>query len=231
MPQSKLNTFTITYDNSEEYHHLKNEIYTQDTYFFETDTTQPVIIDAGAHIGLATLYFKRYYPSSRVIAIEPNPESYQLLTKNIWDNNLSDVETFQVALSDNTGTTMFYRDTTPDHWWSTAGIVDGSWNRTQQSEGMPIPTQTLNHFLTQPIDFLKMDIEGAEQAVLIAAGDHLKKVKHMMVEFHPHPNQSLPTLLEFLQKQGFEYQLWRKGQPVKASHARGLVIIEATFAS
>ncbi|MFZ1721277.1 MAG: hypothetical protein WAU07_02110, partial [Microgenomates group bacterium] len=55
---SKVSNFTLFHANSEEYHQLKREIFTQDSYFFESDSPTPKIIDAGAHIGIATLYFK-----------------------------------------------------------------------------------------------------------------------------------------------------------------------------
>ncbi len=108
MNSSRLNKYTIYHNNSEEYHNLKREVFTSDLYYFETENPQPVIIDAGAHIGLATLYFKQLYPGAQITALEPNPESFQLLEKNLFENMIDDVTTVQVALSDHSGEEHFF---------------------------------------------------------------------------------------------------------------------------
>lgn len=224
---AKLGSFTISFHNSEEYHHLKQEIFTQDGYYFETDNPSPVIIDAGAHIGLATLYFKKLYPAAHITAIEPHPENFTLLEKNVFENQLADVQLVQAALNTSPGHTTLYADRSNQRWFSTAGFIEGAWNRQQKSEALTVPTLPLSDFLQQPIDFLKLDIEGAELAVLTAAGNNLTKVKHMMIEFHPGSSQSLIGLLETLTKLGFRTRLWKHGQEVRPEKIHGLVLVEA----
>lgn len=227
MLTSKVGEFSVFYDNSEEFHHIKQEIFTHNSYYFETDHDTPVIIDAGAHIGLATLYFKRLYPHTQVIAIEPNPHTFQLLKRNIEENQLHDVALHQVALAPHAGQQPFYLDSTPLHWWSTAGFIQGAWNHQQQSQEMKVSTQPLTHFLTQPITLLKLDIEGAEQAVLQASADRLHLIQHMIIEFHPHAQQSLPRLTDFLTRHRFSVTLWQNGQETTPEKAKGLVLVEA----
>jgi FkbM family methyltransferase len=227
MPSTKLQQFVVSYTNSEEYHRLKTEIFTHDCYYFETDNPTPRIIDAGAHIGLATLYFKKLYPAAQIIAIEPHPANLELLEKNIWENNLEDIEVVPVALSRTAGQQEYFSDASRDAWFSTAGFLQGAWNQGQNSQSSQVKTETLGAFLQEPIDFLKMDIEGAEQEVLQAAGDQLGMVKHLMVEFHPHPGQDLVNLVTFLQERGFTTTVWKDGQEVKPKHVRGLVLVEA----
>ena len=112
MKSSRLNNYTIYYNHSEEYHLLKREIFTQDLYHFETVQPAPFIIDAGAHIGLSTLYFKMLYPSSRIIAIEPHPENFKILEKNIYENQIEGVTLVQAALSDRSGINKLFFDKT-----------------------------------------------------------------------------------------------------------------------
>lgn len=226
MATAKLGNFTIHFKNSEEYHNLKQEIFTKDTYYFETDNPAPLIIDAGAHIGLATLYFKKLYPAARVIAIEPHPENIKLLEQNIFENQLDDVMVVPAALDIQEGNTAFYADASGRHWFSTAGFTEGSWNKQQQSQSLMVPTLPLSNFLQEPVDFLKMDIEGAEQAVLNTARERLPQIKHLMIEFHP-GQQSLVKLVELLEQQGFRVQLWKDGKEIPAKKARGLILIEA----
>jgi len=60
-----------------------NEIYLQEVYKFCTDQIDPLIIDAGANIGLSLIYFKRLYPQARIIAYEPDNSIFKLLESNV----------------------------------------------------------------------------------------------------------------------------------------------------
>jgi len=224
---AKLDRYTINFDNSEEYHRLKREVFTEHLYYFETENPQPVIIDAGAHIGMATLYYKKIFPGARIIAIEPHPVSFALLEENVWSNGLSDVESHQVALASKAGQTTFFQDKSPERWFSTASFMAGAWNGDQKSTPLTVATQPLSDFLTQPIECLKMDIEGAELQVLSAAGEKLRTINHIMVEFHPHAGQDIRDLVDLLEKNGFKIQAWKKGLVVNPLEARGLFIIHA----
>ena len=55
-----------------------------------------VIIDAGAHIGLTSAYFADMYPNARIVAIEPEPENFRLLERNIAP--YKNVRTIRAAL-------------------------------------------------------------------------------------------------------------------------------------
>lgn len=227
MASAKLGSYLVHFQNGEEYHRLKQEVFTQDIYYFETDNPTPVIIDAGAHIGLATLYFKRLFPAAQITAIEPHPETVRLLETNIFANHLADVTIVPAALHSTAKPKTLYADKTPNKWLSTAGFTSGAWNRTQTSESLKVPAIPLSLFLDQPIDFLKMDIEGAEQAVLEAAGEKLKQVKHMIIEFHPISNQSALQLVTYLTTLGFTVKTWKKGKEINVLKTSGLFLIEA----
>ncbi len=226
MNSSRLNKYTIYHNNSEEYHNLKREVFTSDLYYFETENPQPVIIDAGAHIGLATLYFKQLYPGAQITALEPNPESFQLLEKNLFENMIDDVTTVQVALSDHSGEEHFFRDETNEWWHSTAGFHKGSWLGTQESDEIFVQTQMLSEYVTGPVDFLKMDIEGAEQKVLFASQEVLPLVKEFHIEFHTHSSQSLVKLVELLEKT-HTVELTKDGRDVVIKRATGLIQVRA----
>jgi FkbM family methyltransferase len=229
MHSTKLAPFTVFYDNAPEYHHLKGEIFTQGIYYFETSNPTPVIIDAGAHIGLSTLYFKKMYPGAVITAIEPFPRNFELLEKNIFENQLTNVSAWNGALADQVGQRQFYADDTKLEWFSTAGFTPGAWNGQQQSAVLSVKTEPLTNFLTQPVDFLKMDIEGAEQEVLMAAEDQLDFVRHLIVEYHPVAWQSLDKLVEFLENQQFKVQVWQHGKAIgNMKRLHGLAYIEAT---
>lgn len=226
MPYSRIKNYTIFYNNSEEYHLLKREIFASDLYYFETKNLQPLIIDAGAHIGMSTLYFKQLYPGSQIIAIEPNPNSFTLLEKNSFENQLDDVTTLQVALSDHVGKEQFHYDNSDQVWYSTASFHKGSWAGTQKSDSRTVQTQLLSTYVTQPVDFLKMDIEGAEQKVLYASRSILPMIQEIHIEFHTHPSQSLSKLVELLEKT-HTVELFKGTQTIPIKKASGLVQIRA----
>jgi FkbM family methyltransferase len=200
MQNSRLQKFNIYYNNSEEYHHLKREVFTSDLYYFETDNPTPFIIDAGAHIGLSTLYFKQLYPGAEIISIEPNSSTFKILETNLFENQIDDVTTINSAISNQIGQEKFYLDETNEQWHSTASFHNGSWVGSQQSEEITVPTITLSSLITKTVDFLKIDIEGAEQKVLKEVEYKLPLVKELQVEFHTHPTQSLKKVIDILER-------------------------------
>lgn len=223
---AKLGLYTVFFRNSEEYHHLKQEIFTQDCYYFETENPAPRIIDAGAHIGMATLYFKKIFPAAQIIAIEPLPQNVEWLEMNVWQNQLSDVEIVPAALAAHEGIADLYFDTAPQPWLISASFTEGAWSHTQQSEKVVVPTLPLASFLEEPVDFLKLDVEGAEEEVLYAAREHLHQIKHCMIEYHPSATQSLDRIVKLLGDLGFQITLWQKGKVI-TQYRKGLAIIEA----
>ena len=223
---SKLQNYRIHYNNSEEYHGLKREIFTADLYYFETENPTPFIIDAGAHIGLSTLYFKQLFAAAQILAIEPNPQSFQFLEQNLFENQITGVETIQAALSDHTGSQTLYLDETSEEWHSAASFHQGSWAGTQKSKTITVPTLLLSELITKPVDFLKLDIEGFEQAVLTEAKDSLSQIKELHIEFHTHKSQSLAKLIELLEKT-HTLELYKGTRIVPLKKATGLVQIRA----
>ncbi|MBU0975044.1 FkbM family methyltransferase, partial [Patescibacteria group bacterium] len=106
----------------------------------------------------------------------------------------------------------------------------GSWVGTQKSTSVTVQTHTLSEFITQPIDFLKMDIEGVEQKVLTTAVESLPLIEQMAIEFHTHKSQSLKKLVEFLEET-HEVELYKGTKIVDVKKAKGLVIVVATVKS
>ena len=165
MPQTKLGPFVVEFTNSEEFHRLKTEIFTHDCYYVELPSAIPLIIDAGAHIGLTTLYFKKAYPGAQILAIEPHPDTFSLLEKNIYNNNLDGVELLNTALSTSDELVTLHEDTSADKWFSTASLQAKAWNGQQQTQPLTVPSLKLNTLLADiddTVELLKLDIEGAE---------------------------------------------------------------------
>ena len=155
-------------------------------HYYELSTHKPLVIDAGANVGSFTIEIKRAFPEARVIAFEPNPETYQKLKENT--KRLHRVRLFQKALSDKNGTTTFFK------WRSGTGIfLDGSlrdttapsyWHTNKKTNAISVPTVRLSRFVNRPVDLLKLDIEGDEGNVLKELGRKLTLVNQISLEYH-----------------------------------------------
>ena len=148
-------------------------------------------------------YFKHIYPQARIIGFEPDPAVFPYLEENVARNGLKDVKLVQAALAAKEGTLAFYSDgkygsTLAEHL--PADIPEG-WTKYE------VPCVRLRDYLTEPVDFLKMNIEGAEWEVLADSEDHLRHVREMVIEYHHLPGlpRTLHEILELLHRQGFEY--------------------------
>ncbi len=230
MPTAKLPPYIIEFTNGEEYHHLKREIWSGHCYYteLEVEDRAPVIIDAGAHIGVSTLYFAKLFSNAQIIAIEPNPITRELLENNIWNNRLEDrVSVLPVALSNQTGSAPLFHLPTKQ-WQLNANLTPQAWNGDKLSESLEVKTVTLSSLLTQPIDIVKLDIEGAELLVLKEARAKLNLVQQLWVEFHPSGNNSLSELTQLLEKQEFKITIWQKEKIITQENARSLCLIHAT---
>jgi FkbM family methyltransferase len=222
MALARVQDFEFEYDNAEEFRLLKTEIFTKHQYYVELETAKPRIIDAGAHIGLATGYFLWLYPLAEVIALEANPRLIPILNRNVTRNQWSGVQVEEGALADKRGTIPFYFDKSPDKWYSVGGIHDGAWNGKQKSWKIEVKCRPLAEYLGAPVDLLKMDIEGAELKVLQAVGERLRVIKHLIMEYHPVAGNALNEVKQTLTRQGFTFEV-KKGR----NKDEGLLMLEA----
>lgn len=215
METTKLGKFNISFINHKELISLKNEIFINENYHFDSTKKTPVIIDAGAHIGLATLYFKSLYPEAKIYAFEPNWQSFELLQTNIEANSLQNIALFNKGLAVKEGIKTFYIDGTEEGWDSTASLYKGTWLGTKVSSEIKVQMICLSTFLAsikeKEIDLLKLDIEGSEQAVLKEAGAYLSKVKNIILEFHPIKGNDLSKVIKLLTKAGFKTEIKEDG--------------------
>lgn len=151
---------------------------------YECDLARPpcVIVDAGANIGLASIFYANEYPNARIIALEPEPSNYAMLIKNtapypnitpvnaaLWGND----EEIQV-IDPGRGHIAFQT-------CGTAASLAGTVVRT--AEGVTVGRLMAN-FGIASIDLLKIDIEGAEREVFGSAGDWISRVGVIAAELH-----------------------------------------------
>lgn len=226
MQSSRLRKFQVWYENSKEYHSLKREIFGKDVYYVELNKKDPLIIDVGAHIGISTLYFKMLFPKSKIIAIEPISSSVNLLRKNIEVNRLENVEVIEVAVGKERGAKSFFVDTN-DEWLSSSSFFEGAWNNTQENREVNVEVIKLSDLINEKVDLLKLDIERAEEEVLLSLGGKLSLVEHILFEYHPQRKKTPEKIISELEKYGFGVKFYKRGREVNWKRTKGLLMGEA----
>ncbi len=189
------------------------EIYIHNDYLFHTGKKSPFIIDCGSNMGMAVIYFKKLYPGSVIYAFEPHKETYDLLVKNVLDNKLRDVRVFNKALSAKKGKINFYTDKENPGALGMSTIKEKARLNTKQE----VECDKLSSYIEKQVDFLKMDIEGAENTVIEELGKKgkLKKIKQGVIEYHHHlkpKENNIGKMLGLFEKNNFGYQVstWMK---------------------
>lgn len=168
---------------------------------FTSDRQAPVIYDVGANVGITVLYWKKLYPKSRVVAFEPDPHVFDFLVRNC--GNLPNVTLNNAAAWTSDGEMQFH-STGADGGCLSKFTDDSNFFPT-----FPVKTIRLRDALDEPIDLLKMDIEGAEIDVLADCADRLSNVKRLFVECHSfeHAEQRLDELMRVLRHAGFRVHI------------------------
>ncbi|MFI5165063.1 MAG: FkbM family methyltransferase [Thermoanaerobaculales bacterium] len=177
-----------------------DEIFGKRVYDFPAAAPDPLIIDCGANIGLATIFWKRLFPASHIIAFEPDPAIFAALESNVRTFGLGGVTLHDRAVW-NAETSLEFR---------VEGGAGGRLDPNAKGDDViHVPTVRLRDFLTDRVDLLKVDIEGAETEVLADCGNVLSNVEQLFVEYHSQRGrqQTLHVLLALLQAAGFRYHL------------------------
>ena len=122
------------------------------------------IIDAGANIGTASIYFTHRYPDAKIIAIEPEATNFELLARNV--RPYPAITPVRAALWSRDGEVII-RQPDPGHG------IPGKWGSvTRESPGADVRAITLRTLMKemqlQSVDLLKVNIEGAEKEVFEA---------------------------------------------------------------
>ena len=183
---------------------MYREIFKKEIYKFKTEAKKPYIIDCGANIGLSIIYFKKLYPKAEIIGFEPDKKIFDMLKNNMQSFGYNDVKIIQKALWNKGGETIFFSE------GADAGRLA---DKNEMTNPATVMTTSLRGYLGRPVDFLKIDIEGAEMAVIKDCADLLINVKNLFVEYHSFSDkeQKLDTLLGILKKAGFRYYIYNFG--------------------
>jgi FkbM family methyltransferase len=152
------------------------QVFVQDQYVLDIAPPR-VIIDAGAHIGLAAVYFAEKYPEATIISLEPEGRNFDLLRKNTA--RYPNVHPVRAGLWSRAANLKIENE----------GVASWSFRVLEAAPGEGgIPalgiTDLISRFGLSRIDLLKIDVEGSEIEVLGTSGEWLDKVQTLVIELH-----------------------------------------------
>jgi FkbM family methyltransferase len=138
-----------------------------------------VIIDAGANIGAASIYFSKIFPEARIVAVEPDPQNAEICRRNC--ESLENVTVVEAAIGSTPGRVKLKR---PDNKDKTSYSI-----QTERGEGADIHVVTVDELLANAglggkLFIIKIDIEGFEKDLFSSETSWLSEATVVIIELH-----------------------------------------------
>ena len=153
------------------------------------------VLDIGANIGWYTLTAaSKIGPEGHVLAFEPEPSSFSLLSKSIKLNLFKNALPVAEAVSDTIEPQTLHLSRTNLGAHSMVSRVGG--------ESVTVPSTTLDKVLSryeiQHVDLLKIDVEGAEPRAIMGGPECLRKTDHVIMEWNSKEWENRPDALKMI---------------------------------
>ena len=166
--------------------------------------SQPTILDIGANVGYAALYFFRCFPNAEIHSFEPMPFLQNILRQQNELYSNQNWHQHQYGLWNKDGEMEIFTDA-PNEFTSISGIA----HYEDAIHKVSIPVRTLAGFLDShhmnKINLLKMDCEGAEYEILMALPEsYFAKIEKIAMETHITQAYKTEDMAEFLLSKGYQ---------------------------
>ena len=138
--------------------------------------------------------------------------TFSVLTQNIDNNHLENVELFQYALWDKPGEVQFFYDINKP-----GSILMSVFNSRISGVGKMVKSTQLSSYVSREVDLIKLDVEGSEFMVLmdLFQNDKFQFIHKMIIEYHHHTliaDDRLAKFLSILEESNFGYQIFTSPQ-------------------
>ncbi len=170
------------------------------------------LVEAGANVGSVTVPLARHLgPTGRVVALEPQPEIFRNLCTNLFLNELRNTQALPFGCGERAETMWV-----PPIDMSREGNFGGVSLQRGASRGTPVEVRPLDDLtLERPVDLLKIDVEGMEEAVLRGSERILERDRPVLYLENDRLEKSA-SLIEWLLQH--EYRLWWHLPPLFHEH-------------
>jgi FkbM family methyltransferase len=184
-------------------------VWVNQDYFHPLIRQCRTVLDVGANVGMAAVWFKGLLPEVRLACVEPDPRNFPLARINLSENGI-DATVFDYAVAPHSGQVRLGRGSNTG-WSAVEGTGFHTHTEFIEVEARRIP-EILDAMSWSRVDLLKMDIEGLEGEILADAGDWLSRVG--MIVFELHPNNSVAQVAALLGRAGWSMErIGYRGDP------------------
>jgi FkbM family methyltransferase len=209
---------SLDYNGKKDMHYILNEIFYQKVYNndFVCVAENDIVFDIGFNYGLFTLDALTYKPK-KVIGFEPNPKLVKLFNQL----EIESVELHKAAVSDKTGTTIFYEND-----FSGKSSIHSDVNADTKLDSYEVNIYSFNDMVEQynVIDYLKVDCEGAEYEIFESIPKEFltNRIRKIALEFHHNINDiKVVNLISKIKECGFETKIdYKDGDSTGMLYAR-----------
>lgn len=178
------------------------------------------IVDAGANIGFASVFFANRYPNARILSLEPEKSNYEMLARNVAP--YPNIKAVRGALWSEI-TDLDVIDPGFGNWGFQVGTQNGSSSGDSHQTVHAFTIETiLRDFGVEKIDILKIDIEGSELEIFQTADRWIDKVDSLVVELHEQLRPGCSRAF-YNATNGFEHE-WMQGELVCLTRRDGCLI-------
>lgn len=162
-----------------------------------------VVIEAGANMGSETLLIARLAPQGKVYGFEPNPYTFERLKINVSINELGNAMVYDLALGEKDSTIQF--NIYPKDFCNSG--MSSKYMETSNTRKIDVVQKTLDTFVQaeglEKIDFIKMDIQGAEMDMLLGSSITITKFKPTIFTEACEPYNDTKLLYRKLKEWGY----------------------------
>ncbi len=188
---------------------ILEEIFLRGDYSINLRNNSPVIVDCGGNIGVSVIFFKHYYPDSKITVFEASKKTFDILKRNVEINSLKDVSFLNVAVADRKGKIDFWDNVKNPGGSTSSEEVYYSKSISNEYVKETVSSELLSDYINGRVDLLKIDIEGGEGLVIrdLDSKDKLNNIREIIFEYHYDLNNNqnnFTEIIKILEKNKFK---------------------------